>query len=89
MKLILRAASLALMLLPASPVPAADSPGFQVDPFWPKPLPNNWILGQVAGVAVDAQDHVWISSGRAPSPTMRRAPPSIRRAAAAACQRRR
>jgi NHL repeat len=36
------------------------SPGFQVDPFWPKPLPNNWILGQVAGVAVDAQDHVWI-----------------------------
>jgi hypothetical protein len=36
------------------------SPSFQVDPFWPKPLPNNWILGQVAGVAVDAQDHVWI-----------------------------
>ncbi len=33
---------------------------FQVDPFWPKPLPNNWILGQVAGVAVDANDHVWI-----------------------------
>ena len=23
-------------------------PAFQVDPFWPKPLPNNWILGQVA-----------------------------------------
>lgn len=33
---------------------------FKVDPFWPKPLPNNWILGQVAGVAVDANDHVWI-----------------------------
>jgi hypothetical protein len=36
------------------------SPSFRVDPFWPKPLPNNWILGQVAGIAVDAQDHIWI-----------------------------
>jgi DNA-binding beta-propeller fold protein YncE len=35
-------------------------PAFEVDPFWPKPLPNQWILGQVAGVAVDARDHVWI-----------------------------
>jgi DNA-binding beta-propeller fold protein YncE len=35
-------------------------PVFDVDPHWPKPLPNNWILGQVAGVAVDARDHVWI-----------------------------
>ena len=39
---------------------AADTPRFEVDPYWPKPLPNNWILGQVAGVAVDAQNHVWI-----------------------------
>lgn len=36
------------------------APKFQVDPNWPKPLPNDWILGQVAGVAVDADDHVWI-----------------------------
>ncbi len=35
-------------------------PNFQVDPFWPKPLPNNWIFGQVAGVAVDRRDHIWI-----------------------------
>jgi len=35
-------------------------PQLQVDPFWPKPLPNNWLLGQVAGVAVDSRDHVWI-----------------------------
>jgi hypothetical protein len=42
---------------------ARDSSGlpqFIVDPFWPKPLPNNWILGQVSGVDVDADDHVWI-----------------------------
>src|SRR4029434_7534997 len=35
-------------------------PHFQVDPFWPKPLPNNWLLGQVASVAVGPDDHVWI-----------------------------
>jgi hypothetical protein len=41
--------------------PAAGlAPKFTVDPFWPKPLPNRWLLGQVSGVAVDGQDHVWI-----------------------------
>ena len=35
-------------------------PTYQVDPMWPKPLPNRWIIGAVAGVAVDARDHVWI-----------------------------
>jgi DNA-binding beta-propeller fold protein YncE len=35
-------------------------PTFEVDPLWPKPLPNHWILGQTIGVAVDARDHVWI-----------------------------
>ncbi len=36
------------------------APKFEVDPFWPKPLPNHWILGQVIGVSVDANDNVWI-----------------------------
>ena len=41
------------------PADAADEvPQFMVDPFWPKPLPNNWILGQVSGVHVDSNDHV-------------------------------
>ena len=39
---------------------AAEMPGFKLDASWPKPLPNNWILGQVAGIAVDADDNVWI-----------------------------
>jgi DNA-binding beta-propeller fold protein YncE len=39
---------------------AVQAPRFEVDPFWPKPLPNKWILGQTIGVSVDAQDHVWI-----------------------------
>src|SRR5439155_12269402 len=32
---------------------------FAVDPLWPT-MPSQWILGQVAGLAVDARDHVWI-----------------------------
>jgi hypothetical protein len=38
----------------------AGAPAFEVDPFWPKPLPNNWLMGQAAGVAVDRRDHVWV-----------------------------
>jgi len=36
-------------------------PAFRVDPSWPKPLPNHWIVGAVAGIAVDKRDHVWIT----------------------------
>jgi DNA-binding beta-propeller fold protein YncE len=36
------------------------APSFTVDPLWPKPLPNHWLLGSVTGVAVDAQDHLWV-----------------------------
>ena len=36
------------------------APVFELDTSWPKPLPNNWGLGQVWGVAVDARDHVWV-----------------------------
>ena len=39
---------------------AVQAPRFEVDPLWPKPLPNHWLLGMTIGVAVDAQDHVWI-----------------------------
>jgi hypothetical protein len=39
---------------------AVQAPRFEVDPFWPKPLPNHWLLGSTIGVSVDAQDHVWI-----------------------------
>ena len=39
---------------------AAQAPRFEVDPFWPKPLPNHWVLGNAIGVWVDEHDHVWI-----------------------------
>src|SRR5215831_10867802 len=36
------------------------APRFEVDPMWPKPLPNHWILGNAIGVGVDSNDHIWI-----------------------------
>jgi glyoxylase-like metal-dependent hydrolase (beta-lactamase superfamily II) len=40
---------------------SAPHPMYHIDPFWPRPLPNHWIIGAVAGVAVDARDHIWIT----------------------------
>jgi DNA-binding beta-propeller fold protein YncE len=63
MKIIFSAAVAAVSIAIASPTAtthAADAPRFEVDPSWPKTLPNNWIMGQAAGVAVDGQDHVWV-----------------------------
>src|SRR5205809_1725631 len=39
---------------------AVQAPRFEVDPMWPKPLPNHWILGSTIGVGVDSKDHVFI-----------------------------
>jgi DNA-binding beta-propeller fold protein YncE len=39
---------------------AVQAPRFEVDPFWPKPLPNHWLLGSAIGVSVDGRDHVFI-----------------------------
>ncbi len=51
------------LLLTASAAFAADAPApprMKVDPAWPQALPNGWILGQVSGVAVGPDDHVFI-----------------------------
>src|SRR5580765_7256319 len=37
-----------------------QAPQFEVDPMWPKPLPNHWVLGWATGVTVDSQDHIWM-----------------------------
>lgn len=37
------------------------APIFQVDPNWPK-MPDKWGLGQVGGIATDAQGHIWVSN---------------------------
>jgi hypothetical protein len=38
----------------------SDHPKFSVDPFWPKPLPNQWQIGQVPGISIDKDDNIWI-----------------------------
>jgi hypothetical protein len=44
----------------AAEASSVQAPRFEVDPMWPKPLPNHWIIGAAVGVSVDAQDHIWI-----------------------------
>jgi len=42
-------------------VPAtAKVPGFIADASWPQKLPNNWIIGQVGGLYVAPDDHIWV-----------------------------
>ena len=48
------------VLSAAQSVPVRQVPAYEVDPMWPKPLPNNWLVGAIAGIAVDARNHVWI-----------------------------
>jgi DNA-binding beta-propeller fold protein YncE len=46
--------------LAAAAAQTPQAPAFEVDPFWPKPLPNHWLFGSITGIAVDAQNHVWV-----------------------------
>jgi DNA-binding beta-propeller fold protein YncE len=55
--IVLAAVAVGLMTGATKPVPL-----FEVDPNWPKPLPNNWMMGQVSGVYVDSYDHVWVTT---------------------------
>lgn len=43
-----------------SPTMAQAPPEYKVDASWPKQLPNNWIMGQVGGMAVDKDNHIWV-----------------------------
>jgi hypothetical protein len=63
------------------------SPLVSLDAAWPKPLPNNWLIGQVGGLAVDKHDHIWINQrprsltddekGALPTPPIRTQPRSL------------
>ncbi len=44
----------------AAQAQSKQAPMFEVDPFWPKPLPNQWILGSTIGIGVDSRDHIYI-----------------------------
>ena len=34
------------------------TPKYEVDPSWPRPLPDKWVTGSIGGICVDNQDHV-------------------------------
>ncbi len=53
-------ASFAVPGMAQQPAKAETPPAFQPEPFWPKPLPENWILGQVAGIATAPNGNIWI-----------------------------
>ena len=36
------------------------APRYIFDPTWPRPLPDNWKMGGVTGLAVDKDDNVWV-----------------------------
>jgi hypothetical protein len=42
------------------PSPKGNAPSFVLDPAWPKPLPHNWIIGDIGGIYVDRHDHIWV-----------------------------
>src|SRR5437588_11843769 len=60
MRVLIKLATLVASAALSWPLSAAEAPRFEVDAAWPKTLPNNWIMGQAAGVAVDGDDHIWV-----------------------------
>ena len=39
-------------------------PRYEVDPTWPKPLPDTWVIGRPGGICIDHQDHVIVANRR-------------------------
>jgi DNA-binding beta-propeller fold protein YncE len=74
-----------LVLLTAAASP--QTPQYQVDASWPKPLPNQWLIGEIGGLAVDSHGHIWVNQrprtltddekGAIPNPPTRTQPRSI------------
>jgi DNA-binding beta-propeller fold protein YncE len=60
----MRQAGALLLLFLAGTAAPADAPRFEIDPWWPKPLPERWITGRLGGVCVDEHDHVIVTNRR-------------------------
>jgi DNA-binding beta-propeller fold protein YncE len=63
----------------ASATRAARAPRFEIDPSWPRPLPEGWITGQLAGCCVDHRDNIIVTNRgditREETETCTKAPP--------------
>jgi hypothetical protein len=64
------AAVIAISALPRTAL-AGDVPTFSVGAAWPKPLPNNWILGQVGGITAEVDNAKRIQKFRLTSDALR------------------
>lgn len=65
----------ALVAVPRAQSPAI--PAYQVDPFWPKELPDDWMFGNLVGIGVDSKDNVWITHRPQSQPGAEKTPPVI------------
>src|SRR5262245_31378273 len=56
----------ALLVVTLSPAAAhaQTAPKYEIDATWPKPLPKDWITGQLGGVCLGEQDHIYVVNRR-------------------------
>ena len=50
---------------------------YKFDSGWPKPLPNNWVVGTVTGMSVDQEDHIWVLDRPGNTPAGKSAAPAV------------
>jgi DNA-binding beta-propeller fold protein YncE len=60
----MRMLAAAALLLSEASMSQSAAPHFEIDPWWPKPLPDRWITGRLGGVCVDRHDHVIVTNRR-------------------------
>ena len=54
-------ATIALLIPLTAFAQSEPVPQFEYDPTWPQlPLPDQWILGEVGGISVDGDGHIWV-----------------------------
>jgi sugar lactone lactonase YvrE len=56
---------------------AVAPPTYQVEPFWPKEMPNNYMFGNVVGIGVDSKDNVWVTHRPQSQPGAEKTPPIL------------
>ena len=54
----------ALVVCFSASLAAQDTQKFEIDPFWPKPLPDKWIIGRTGSICADAHDHLVVTNRR-------------------------
>ena len=57
-------AGVAIALCLSTAALAQDTQRFAIDPYWPKPLPEKWIIGRTGSICSDAHDHLVVTNRR-------------------------